>query len=455
MIALVTSEGYERRLRAKRVTVVFNDTPMEEVSGMFFLTLLTSSSLWSHSLLWRKVLECSSSPCSLRHPCVLTHFVIPVISLIWRKYLECSSSHYSLRHPCVLTPMTCLLTHLIVIPDFSLESSHPSHPWLLTPITRVTTHSILSVLTHTHSHRTNPSHLTLSLPSLVLPCSLIPACSHITPTTTHSHWVFSHWVFSHPSSSLTTHSHHSSHTHSLIPAFSLTSLLWVLTPITCLLTLTISHRVSPHALSHPSHLCHHTEWSHITCVLRECLFPLLWCRTTTKCTLTLSSLSHTLPLMSSLWTLPWCRTTTKSTHSLLWEDLCSHSHSHGVVLPPSLPTHCSERTCAPTHTPMVSYYHQVYPLTLTLSSLSHTLPWCRTTTKSSHTHTNPCAPTHSHVLTHSAPLTSFHLILTTNSSQLISHTLPPIMPPSHHHHLITSSYHLSPPIASSHSTQHS
>ena len=38
MIAMVTSEGYERRLRAKRVTVVFNDTPMEEVSGMFFLT---------------------------------------------------------------------------------------------------------------------------------------------------------------------------------------------------------------------------------------------------------------------------------------------------------------------------------------------------------------------------------------------------------------------------------
>jgi len=124
------------------------------------------------SLLWRKVLECSSSPCSLRHPCDLTlmeegsgvffltlltssslcshsyggsfwsvlphtaHFVIPVISLLWRKVLECSSSlltssslcPHSLRHPCVLTPMTCLLTHLIVIPDFSLESSHPSHP---------------------------------------------------------------------------------------------------------------------------------------------------------------------------------------------------------------------------------------------------------------------------------------------------------------------------------------
>ena len=148
------------------------------------------------TLLWRKVLECSSSHCSLRHPCDLTHmeegsgvffltllthfvipvssltpmeegsgmffltahfvipvssltpmeevsgvffltahFVIPVSSLLWRKFLECSSSlltssslcPHSLRHPCDLTPMTCLLTHLIVIPDFSLESSHPSH----------------------------------------------------------------------------------------------------------------------------------------------------------------------------------------------------------------------------------------------------------------------------------------------------------------------------------------
>ena len=108
LIAMVTSEasyGYERRLRAKRVTVVFNDTPMEEGSGVFFLTLLTSLSLCPHSLLWRKVLECSSS--------LLT---------------SSSLCPHSLRHPCVLTPMTCLLTHLIVIPDFSLESSHPSHP---------------------------------------------------------------------------------------------------------------------------------------------------------------------------------------------------------------------------------------------------------------------------------------------------------------------------------------
>ena len=60
LIAMVTSEasyGHERRLRAKRVIVVFNDTPMEEGSGVFFLTAhfvipvisLTSSSLCSHT----------------------------------------------------------------------------------------------------------------------------------------------------------------------------------------------------------------------------------------------------------------------------------------------------------------------------------------------------------------------------------------------------------------------
>ena len=105
-------------------------TLMEEVSGMFFLTLLTSSSLCPHSLLWRKVLECSSSPCSLRHPCVLTHFVIPVSSLLWRKFLECSSSPYSLRHPCDLThsyggSFWSVLPHPahFVIPVISLTSS--------------------------------------------------------------------------------------------------------------------------------------------------------------------------------------------------------------------------------------------------------------------------------------------------------------------------------------------
>ena len=129
MIVMVTSEasdGYERRLRAKRVMVVFNDTPMEEGSGVFFLTLLTSSSLCPHSLLWRKVLECSSS--------LLTSSSLCPHSLLWRKVLECSSSHCSLRHPCVLTHSyggsfwsvlphcslrhPCVLTHF-VIPVFS------------------------------------------------------------------------------------------------------------------------------------------------------------------------------------------------------------------------------------------------------------------------------------------------------------------------------------------------
>ena len=132
-------------------------------------------------------------------------------------------------------------------------------------------------------------------------------------------------------------------------------------------------------------------------------------------------------------------------------------HSHGVVLPPSLPTHCSERTCAPTHTSMVSYYHQVYPLTLTLSSLSHTLPWCRTTTKSSHTHTNPCAPTHSH-LPCPHTLCSPHFISPHSHHQLIPTHLP--HSPTHHASIASSSlpitnHYQPPPIASSHSTQHS
>ena len=140
-------------------------------------------------------------------------------------------------------------------------------------------------------------------------------------------------------------------------------------------------------------------------------------------------------------------------HQVYSHTVFSHSHTlshpchpcehfHGVVLPPSLPTHCSERTCVPTHTSMVSYYHQV--ITHPHQSLcSHSLP----STMSSHT------------LLPSLHFTSFSLQMhhqcITNASPTISHTLPPIMPPSHHHHLITSSYHLSPPIASSHSKQHS
>ena len=370
------------------------------------------------TLLWRKVLECSSSLLtssslwshSLRHPCVLTHFVIPVSSLLWRKFLECSSSlltSSSLWSHSYGGSIWSVLPHTthFVIPVFS-------HPWLVfSPISSLSLTSLSSHLT-----QVIPDY---SLPSLVLP--LIPYSVFLyTPTLIALTQVISH-----------SHSHHSSHTHSLIPAFSLTSLLWVLTPITCLLTLTISHRVSPHALSHPSHLCHHTEWSHITCVLRECLFPLPWCRTTTKSTLTLSSLSHTLPSMSSLWTLPWCRTITKSTHSLLWENLCSHSHSHGVVLPPSHHSHPHQSLCSHSHSHGVVLPPSV--LSHTHSLLSHTLPltlpWCRTTTKSSLT------PTPILVL----PLTSFHLILATNASQMHHQPSPTLSHPSCLHHIIITS----------------
>ena len=113
--------------------------------------------------------------------------------------------------------------------------------------------------------------------------------------------------------------------------------------------------------------------------------------------------------------------------------MCSHSHFHGVVLPPSLPTHCSERVSVPTHTSMVSYYHQVYPLTaLRELVLPLTLPWCRTTTKSSHTHTNPCAP-----------LPSFHLLLATNASPMHHQLIPTHLPhsPTHHASITSSSSH--------------
>ena len=107
-------------------------------------------------------------------------------------------------------------------------------------------------------------------------------------------------------------------------------------------------------------------------------------------------------------------------------------HSHGVVLPPShhththslthspihvIPlTHCSERTCAPTHTSMVSYYHQV--ITHPHQSLcSHSLP----STMSSHT------------LLPSLHFTSFSPPTHPNSSPTLSH------PSCLHRIIITSS----------------
>ena len=340
--------------------VVFNDTPMEEGSGVFFLT--AHFVIPVISLLWRKVLECSSSPCSLRHPCDLTHFVIPVSSLTSSSL--CSHTHDLSSHPSHRYPW---LLSRVISPKSSLTTH--SH------ITRVTTHPILSVLTHTHTHRT---HQVISSSSLA----------------THSHHlcyhsltrVFSHWVFSHPSSSLTTHSHHLCyHAHSsprsLSPHFSECS-----HP-----SLVFSHS--------PSHIeCHHTH-SHI----------LLTCVTT----------------LSDLTSLVFWESVCSHFHgvvlppSLLSHCLLSHTlshpchpceHFHGVVLPPSLPTHCSERTCVPTHTPMVSYYHQVI----------------------THTHTNPCAPTH-----FISPHSRYKCI--TNASQMHHQPSPTLSHPSCLHHIIITS----------------
>ena len=115
---------------------------------------------------------------------------------------------------------------------------------------------------------------------------------------------------------------------------------------------------------------------------------------------------------------------------------------------------------------MVSYYHQVYPLTaLRELVLPLTLPWCRTTTKSthslshcllSHTHSHgvvlppshhtptpilvlPLTPMSSHTLLPSLHFTSFSPPTHPNSSPTLSH-------PSCLHHIIITSYHLSPPI---------
>ena len=88
----------------------------------------------------------------------------------------------------------------------------------------------------------------------------------------------------------------------------------------------------------------------------------------------------------------------------------------------------------PVNTSMVSYYHQVYPLTaLRELVLPLTLPWCRTTTKSSLT------PTPILVL----PLTSFHLILATNASQMHHQCITNHLPhsPTHHASITSSSPH--------------
>ena len=88
----------------------------------------------------------------------------------------------------------------------------------------------------------------------------------------------------------------------------------------------------------------------------------------------------------------------------------------------------------PVNTSMVSYYHQVYPLTaLRELVLPLTLPWCRTTTKSSLTALRELV----------FPLTSFHLILATNASQMHHQCITNHLPhsPTHHASITSSSPH--------------
>ena len=125
--------------------------------------------------------------------------------------------------------------------------------------------------------------------------------------------------------------------------------------------------------------------------------------------------------------------------------MCSHSHSHGVVLPPSVLSHCllSHTLSHPCHP--CEHFHGVVlpPSVITHTALRElvlplTLPWCRTTTKSSHTHTNPCAPTHSH-LPCPHTLCSPHFISPHSHHQLIPTHLP--HSPTHHASIASSSSH--------------
>ena len=144
------------------------------------------------------------------------------------------------------------------------------------------------------------------------------------------------------------------------------------------------------------------------------------------------------------------------------------SYYHQVI------THTHTNPCVPTHISMVSYYHQVYPLTaLRELVLPLTLPWCRTTTKSSLTALREClfpltlpwcrtttksslTPTpilvlpltlpstmSSHTLLPSLHFTSFSLQMhhqcITNASPMHHQPSPTLSHPSCLHHLIIAS----------------
>ena len=135
-------------------------------------------------------------------------------------------------------------------------------------------------------------------------------------------------------------------------------------------------------------------------------------------------------------------------------------HFHGVVLPPSLPTHCSERTCAPTHTPMVSYYHQVY--SHTVFSLTHTPMVSYYHQVITHPHQSLCSHSlpstmSSHTLLPSLHFTSFSPPTHPNSSPTLSHpsclhriiiTSSPLPIPNHHQSLPLTPYNTPNPFLS-------
>ena len=107
-------------------------------------------------------------------------------------------------------------------------------------------------------------------------------------------------------------------------------------------------------------------------------------------------------------------------------------------------SHTLSQPCHPTHTPMVSSYHQVFSHTHshTVFSPTHTPMVSYYHQVITHPHQSLCSHSlpstmSSHTLLPSLHFTSFSLQMhhqcITNASPTISHTLPPIMPPSHHH----------------------
>ena len=161
--------------------VVFRDTPMEEVSGVFFLTLLTSSSLCPHSF----VIPVFSHP-SLVLPLIPYSVFSHTPTLIaLTQVISHSHSHHLCYHahssPPVLTSLLLPLTHTsvltlsvltpIVIPDYSLTPlvSHSlTHPRVLSHLTSLSAHTH-HLSSHTHHLTSSVTTRTLTSFSLVSP----------------------------------------------------------------------------------------------------------------------------------------------------------------------------------------------------------------------------------------------------------------------------------------------